>query len=272
MRSIPESSRRFWPRRSRAKSRTSSRKRASGIRASTRPSLRALRPATVLPVRIRSRASAMPMRRGRRVEPPQAGRMPSCTSGRPIRVSGRSLATRQVEAREISRPPPRQTPRMAATVGKGRASQAANRRWPTREPASASTGSVTRAISSTSAPAMKLPGLPERRIRQPTSCRPLSSSRTLSSSCRAVRVKTLTFLSVVSNVSVASRSAPISRWNLAAKVNLLESPRHPALFSCRTFPRPEALTPGPFPAPSHPPHRERGNPARAFLLFSLFSR
>src|SRR6185312_7251256 len=98
------------------------------------------------------------------------------------------------------------------------ASQAANRRCPTREPASASSGSVTRAISSTSAPAMNPAGLPESRIRQPTSCRPASSCSTVSSSCRAVRVKTLSFLSGESNVSVASRSAPTSRWKLDAMV------------------------------------------------------
>ncbi len=103
---------------------------------------------------------------------------------------------------------------MAATVGKGSASQAANRRWPTRDPASASTGSVTRAISSTSAPAMKPAALPESRIRQPMSWRPASSCSTVSSSCNAVRVKMLSFLSGESNVSVASRSAPTSRWKL----------------------------------------------------------
>jgi hypothetical protein len=36
----------------------------------------------------------MPTRRGSRVEPPQPGTMPSFTSGNPMRVSLRSLATR----------------------------------------------------------------------------------------------------------------------------------------------------------------------------------
>ena len=103
---------------------------------------------------------------------------------------------------------------MAATVGKGSPSQAEKSRCPTREPASASTGSVTRAISSTSAPAMKFPGLPESRIRQPMSLRPASSSTSRSSSWNAARVKTLTLRSGESNVSVARRSVPTSRWKM----------------------------------------------------------
>src|SRR5579862_1628670 len=206
--------------RSRAKSRTRSRKRASGSSASTRPSFSAWRPETVLPVRIRSSAAAMPISRGSRVEPPQAGTIPRRTSGSPMRVSARSLATRQVEASAISVPPPSATPRMAATVGKGSSAQAPNSRCQTREPASASTGSVTRAISSTSAPAMKLPGLPDSSTRQPMSRRAPSSSSTRSSSASAGRPKTLTFLSGRSKVSVARRSAPTSKRKMEATCTL----------------------------------------------------
>ena len=74
-------------------------------------------PASCLPVRIISSAFGKPTRRGRRTEPPHAGRMPICTSGRPSLVAESLHATRQSQARVSSNPPPTQTPWIAATVG-----------------------------------------------------------------------------------------------------------------------------------------------------------
>ncbi len=104
----------------RAKSRTWSRKPASGRAASARPSASARdRAETVLPARMRSSAADRPIRRGRRTQPPQPGTIPSWISGSPMRSSGRSETAIQVEASASSVPPPRQVPRIAATVGKG---------------------------------------------------------------------------------------------------------------------------------------------------------
>ena len=49
---------------------------------------------SVRPVSIMSIAFGAPTRRGRRALPPQPGKMPSFTSGRPMRVDGSLLATR----------------------------------------------------------------------------------------------------------------------------------------------------------------------------------
>src|SRR5205814_9405242 len=63
-----------------------------------------------LPFTITSAAFSAPIRRGRRVQPPQAGIKPSVVSGKPIRVAGSSLATRQSHVSVISYPPPAQAP------------------------------------------------------------------------------------------------------------------------------------------------------------------
>ena len=62
-----------------------------------------------------------PMRRGSRVQPPHAGRMPSFVSGRPSFVQESGDAARQSHARQISYPPPTAAPCTAAAVGYGRA-------------------------------------------------------------------------------------------------------------------------------------------------------
>ena len=61
---------------------------------STRPIVLAELADSVRPVSIMSIAFGAPTRRGRRALPPQPGKMPSFTSGRPMRVDGSLLATR----------------------------------------------------------------------------------------------------------------------------------------------------------------------------------
>ena len=84
---------------------------------STRPVFWAGIAASCLPARMIPSAAGKPIRRGNRTEPPHAGRMPSCVSGRPILVDLSSEPTRQSHARASSQPPPRQTPLIAATDG-----------------------------------------------------------------------------------------------------------------------------------------------------------
>ena len=72
----------------------SARRMLGGTSSSTRPSLSALAPRSLLPVRIMSSAARAPISRGSRWEPPAPGMRPSCTSGRPSWVLGWSVATR----------------------------------------------------------------------------------------------------------------------------------------------------------------------------------
>mmetsp|Transcript_16115 Transcript_16115/g.29014 ORF Transcript_16115/g.29014 Transcript_16115/m.29014 type:complete len:254 (-) Transcript_16115:363-1124(-) len=62
-----------------------------------------------------------PTRRGRRWVPPKPGRTPRVSSGRPSLVA--AVATRALQAMATSSPPPRATPRTAATEGLGPASK-----------------------------------------------------------------------------------------------------------------------------------------------------
>ena len=97
---------------------------------STSPAFCAGIAASCLPARMMPSAAGRPMRRGKRTEPPQAGRIPSCVSGRPIFVDLSSEATRQSQASASSQPPPRQTPLIAATDGIGSRSSRVKIRWP----------------------------------------------------------------------------------------------------------------------------------------------
>ncbi len=67
------------------------------------------------PETIISSARSTPATRGSRWVPPAPGRMPSFTSGRPSLASG--AATRWVQVRASSSPPPKATPWIAATTG-----------------------------------------------------------------------------------------------------------------------------------------------------------
>src|SRR5690606_30362842 len=105
------------PTSSRARRRATSASSAGGTTSSTSPRRRARWASTVLPVRTRSSAGAMPIRRGRRCVPPPAGITPSCTSGWPRRVFEWSVAIRYEQASASSLPPPRHAPWIAATTG-----------------------------------------------------------------------------------------------------------------------------------------------------------
>ena len=71
-----------------------SRRIAAGTSSSTMPSLKAFLPGTLLPARMMSSPSWIPMSRGSRCVPPAPGKRPSWISGRPIEVTFSSLATR----------------------------------------------------------------------------------------------------------------------------------------------------------------------------------
>mmetsp|Transcript_5505 Transcript_5505/g.13639 ORF Transcript_5505/g.13639 Transcript_5505/m.13639 type:complete len:299 (+) Transcript_5505:1838-2734(+) len=90
---------------------------ACGTTSSTSPSFLAAPSLMGADVSIISSAFCRPTRRGRRCVPPNPGRMPSCSSGRPMRVPG--VHTRALHAMATSSPPPRATPWIAATVGLG---------------------------------------------------------------------------------------------------------------------------------------------------------
>ena len=67
---------------------------------------------------------------------------------------------RASQCKASSRPPPRQAPLTAATVGNGSARMRPKRSWPARVPWSASSAERTRANSSMSAPTQKTNGFP----------------------------------------------------------------------------------------------------------------
>ncbi len=188
---------------------TSSRS-AAGTTSSTRPALFARFASRTLPARMTSRAPARPIIRGRRVVPPHAGRIPSLISGRPICVFGESDARRQSIERTVSQPPPRQAPSIAATVGNGRFASLLNVRCGPRTISGSAPLSAV-AISFTSAPAMKMPGLREIRTRAFTSARAASESSIRSNSSITGREYLLTFSPGVSNSRTARPSASTVR-------------------------------------------------------------
>ena len=101
---------------------------------------------TILAPQIMSRATAMPVRRGRRCVPPAPGTRPSRVSGSPTEAPGAAILRSQASA--ISSPPPSAAPLMAATSGLSMASMAST--------TSASSGGFGGwFISLTSAPATK---------------------------------------------------------------------------------------------------------------------
>ena len=104
-------------------------------------------------------AASGPTSRGSSCVPPQPGMIESATSGKPTwRTFAAIVRASQWSA--SSRPPPRQAPLIAATVGNGSARMRANRPWPARVPSSASSGDRTFVNSSMSAPTQKTNGLP----------------------------------------------------------------------------------------------------------------
>ena len=149
------------------------------VRRSTMPRFLAARALNRRPVRIASSASAGPIRRGRRVEPPHAGRMPSMVSGRPMRVEGASAATIRSQASASSYAPPGTGPPTAATVRGLSLAMRLNRACPARTLRDTSAGSSTSAIASTSAPAAKLSGS------RPVITTPCGRSFSISSSARS---------------------------------------------------------------------------------------
>ena len=85
---------------------------------STIPIDRASKKPIERPVIKRSRPSSGPINRGSWVIAPQAGIKPSWTSGTPIWIGTfDARATRRRQASASSRPPPRHTPWITATVG-----------------------------------------------------------------------------------------------------------------------------------------------------------
>ena len=187
-----------------------SRRIGAGTSSSTRPILFARLESTTFPARMTSSAAVRPTTRGRRVVPPHAGRIPSLISGRPICVFFESDASRQSIARTVSQPPPRQAPSIAATVGNGRFASFPRISCPRRTPLAIAAGSVTSAISFTSAPAMKMSGLPETRRSAFTPFLFARPSRTPSSSRRTCAEYLLTFSPGRSNVRTARPSASTS--------------------------------------------------------------
>ena len=89
-RALDEGARRGWPIISLAVSSSSS----GEVRRSTSPIAFAFSADAARPVSISSSAAGAPIRRGKRAVPPQPGRMPSLTSGNPMRVDGSREATR----------------------------------------------------------------------------------------------------------------------------------------------------------------------------------
>ena len=110
-----------------------------------------------------SSAAGNPISRGSLVVPPHAGKIPSVTSGSPICALGLSDITRQSQESEISQPPPNAAPLIAATVVCGSFEKRWNTCWPKRVYSFACSGLVAFENSLTSAPAMKIDGLPEAR-------------------------------------------------------------------------------------------------------------
>ena len=108
-----------------------------------------------------SSAAGSPISRGSFVVPPQAGKIPSLTSGSPICALGLSDITRQSQEMAISHPPPSAAPLIAATVTCGNFEKRWNVCWPKRVNSLASSALVACVNSVTSAPAMKIDGFPE---------------------------------------------------------------------------------------------------------------
>ena len=127
---------------------------------------------TLSPLRIRLSAGSRPMRRGRRCVPPAPGRSPSLTSGSPSFAS--AWATRKCAPRASSKPPPRQTPAMAAITGLGLSSTA---RMTGVSRGSREAWGVLNSVMS--APPEKARGVPVS-----TMARTASSALALSSACR----------------------------------------------------------------------------------------
>ena len=88
---------------------------SSGTTSTTRPFFFAALALIGFDVRIILIPCSRPTSRGRRWVPPNPGMMPSCNSGSPNLDLG--VQTRPLHARATSQPPPRATPRTAATVG-----------------------------------------------------------------------------------------------------------------------------------------------------------
>ena len=86
---------------------------------STSPNFWAFDAGRRCPSRIMRRADSRPIKRGRRCVPPHPGITPNCVSGNPMRVDSSSRATRKLQARANSSPPPRHSPWIAATVCMG---------------------------------------------------------------------------------------------------------------------------------------------------------
>ena len=181
----------------------------SGTASSTSPIRLARRASTARPVSIMSSAAAGPMRLGSHCTPCQVGMMPSITSGKAKRVFGSSSATRYLQASASSSPPPMQKPFTRAVVGKGRRESLSNTSQPKRVNPSASSASLKRVNSSTSAPATK-PSLAERMIRPVGRAAAISSSAAASSSS-ASREKVLVDSPCLSNVSQTSPCASLSQ-------------------------------------------------------------
>ena len=77
-------------------------------------------PARIIePVSIICMADSAPACRMERAVPLKPGKMPSFTSGKPMRVPSSRVAMRQWQASASSSPPPRQKPWMQHTTGTG---------------------------------------------------------------------------------------------------------------------------------------------------------
>src|SRR3989344_5277327 len=135
----------------------------------TMPSFKASPAFTWRPVSSRPSAFSMPIRRGRRCVPPPAGSRPMPTSDRPTPASGWSANTRWWQASASSNPPPSADPSSAAANGLPQVSMRRASRpkaSPSVAPCAAGTGpsSSSASMPLMSAPAMKVPGLPETRM------------------------------------------------------------------------------------------------------------
>jgi hypothetical protein len=103
-----------------------------------------------------------------------------------------SLAIRAEHAKATSRPPPRQTPWIAATTGTRRFSSRLRPSWPLRLRAAASAAVLHASSILMSAPARKESFLPEAKTTPFTSLRESSSAKTASNSSTKVSLRVLT--------------------------------------------------------------------------------
>ena len=126
-----------------------------------------------------STALPNPTIRDARTVPPQPGNNPSFTSGNPNSVRSPLDRMRRSHQQANSAPPPTQMPSIAATVTNGQRESRAKSVWPRRLISTTlALGASSEATNSfKSAPAMKIPGLPELMINPDRSLRCSSASK-----------------------------------------------------------------------------------------------